>query len=73
VPVIARNAGGTPEALGGAGVLYEDLSDNELAELIHRVLVDSSLRETISASQKKRMVQVLKRNLERELKDLMGI
>jgi glycosyltransferase involved in cell wall biosynthesis len=73
VPVIARNAGGTPEALGGAGVLYEDLTDNELAELMHRVLADSSLRETILASQKKRMAQVLGRNLERELKDLMEI
>lgn len=72
VPVIARDAGGTPEALGGAGVLYEDLSENELAELMHRVLSDCNLREQILASQKKRMAEVLDRNLERELKDLLG-
>jgi L-malate glycosyltransferase len=72
IPVVARRTGGTPEALGGAGVLYEDLSHNELAELVHRVLTDAGLHETIVNSQKKRMTEVLGRNLEKELRSLLN-
>lgn len=71
VPVIARRAGGTPEALGGAGVLYEDLSPNELAELMHRVISDDALRAQIMASQARRMTEVRARDLKQEVAELM--
>ena len=72
VPVIARNVGGVPEAMGSAGVLYEELDAVELAELINRVLTDSALREEILLSQKKRMEELLARDFGAELKALMS-
>jgi glycosyltransferase involved in cell wall biosynthesis len=35
VPVMARNTGGMPEALCGAGMLFEDAEPRVLAELMH--------------------------------------
>jgi glycosyltransferase involved in cell wall biosynthesis len=72
VPVVARHAGGTPEALGPAGVLYEDLSAAELAELIHRVLEDQPLRADILASQQLRLRELAARPLEQELRALLA-
>lgn len=43
VPVVSRAVGGTPESMGGGGVLYDDLQPAELAELIHRVVSDPVL------------------------------
>ncbi len=72
VPVIARSTGGTPEAMGGAGVMYEDLSAGELAELIRRVLDDPGLRREILSSQEQRMERELARSVEYELQELLG-
>ncbi len=71
VPVIARAIGGMPEALNGAGVLYDGLSPNELAGLLHRVLSDDALRAEILASQEKRMQEVKARDVSAELKVLL--
>lgn len=72
VPVIARNIGGMPEAMYGAGVLYDGLDPLELAELMHRVLSDSALREDILRSQQKRMERLRERRIDTELKTLMA-
>lgn len=72
VPVIARAAGGTPEAMDGAGVLYEDLTPAELGALFDRVLADAALRVEILASQKDRVQRAKNRNLEAEVKTLMA-
>lgn len=71
VPVVARNAGGTPEALGGAGVLYERLSHRELAELMNLVLSDGTLKDDVLRAQQKRIQDVLGRDVEAELKGLL--
>jgi glycosyltransferase involved in cell wall biosynthesis len=71
VPVMARNAGGMPEALGGAGILYEGLDAPQLAALMHRALSDPALRADVLAGQERRMAEVRKRNVEKELQGLM--
>lgn len=72
IPVIARAAGGTPEAMDGAGVLYEDLAPAELGALFDRVLTDTALRSEILASQQERVQRAKDRNLEAEVKVLMA-
>lgn len=73
VPVIAREAGGTPEAMDGAGVLYSGLDEVELAALIHRVLEDKSLNKKIISSQRERMARLQARQPDLELKKLLGV
>jgi len=72
VPVIARDAGGTGEALGGAGVMYTDATATELGDLIHRVTSDNALRAEILSAQQRRVRDVLTRPVERELRDLLA-
>jgi glycosyltransferase involved in cell wall biosynthesis len=54
VPVLARATGGVPEALDGAGALFDDASPAQLAELMHCVVHDASIREEIVTSQQRR-------------------
>lgn len=72
VPVIARAVGGTPEAMDGAGVLYEEAGEVELAELIHRVCSDGILRSEIIASQNARIERLRTRRSDQELKTLLA-
>jgi glycosyltransferase involved in cell wall biosynthesis len=72
VPVVARSTGGTPEAMGGGGVLYEDLPPEELAALLHRILSDAGMRAEILRSQAERMRQVRERPVEAELRALLA-
>lgn len=72
VPVVARAVGGTPEAMGQGGVLYDDLSAPELAALIHRVTTDQALRAGILQSQQRRVQEMLDRPLAAELRDLLA-
>lgn len=71
VPVISRATGGTPEALDGAGVLYEDLMPAELAGLVHMVFSDPALRGDMLNSQQHRIRKIGERDLRGELKALM--
>lgn len=73
VPVIAREAGGMPEAMDGAGVMYAALDEVELAELINRVTADRRLNEQILASQRERMARLDARDPDIELKELLGV
>lgn len=72
VPVIARVAGGTPEAMDGAGVMYAGLDEVELAELINSVLSDNELAGKILDSQRARMRKLKARQPEEELKKLLA-
>ena len=72
VPVVARAAGGMPEAMDGAGVLYSGLDEVGLAELFHRVLSDRKLNAEIRKSQCERMLRLKSRQPEVELKSLMA-
>ena len=72
VPVIARDCGGMPEAMGGAGVLYDDLQPGELAELIRRVVDDPPLRAEILDSQRRRLDALARRPVAAELRSLLA-
>ncbi len=72
VPVIARRTGGTPEAMGDAGILIEEFSPQELAELMGMICHDSSLKQTVQASQQKRMEVVQDRPVKDELLGLLS-
>jgi glycosyltransferase involved in cell wall biosynthesis len=72
VPVLARRAGGMPEALDGAGVLYDGLGPRELAELIHLVVTDAALRRDVLDSQQRRLEAIRKRPVDRELRELLA-
>ena len=73
VPVMARDAGGMPEALDGAGVLYDDLGPALLAELAHTVLSDEAVRAEVLGSQDRRMKALASRSLEEELRVLLEV
>ncbi|MDO9542751.1 MAG: glycosyltransferase [Kiritimatiellia bacterium] len=72
LPVIARAAGGMPEAMDGAGVMYTGLDEVELAELISRVLADNELAGKILKSQRERMQRLKVREPEKELRQLLA-
>ena len=72
VPVVARRTGGVPEAVGGAGVLFEDMAPRALAELIHRVASDDALREEVMRSQEKRVAEIRERDVSVECRDLLA-
>ncbi len=72
VPVIARSAGGMPEAMDGAGVMYSGLDEVQLAELINRVLGDHKLAGTILDSQRARVEKLKTRSPDRELQQLLA-
>ena len=72
VPVVARHAGGMPEALGDAGVLFDDASPAELAVLLRRVMKDRALREEVLASQQRRLAELDRRDIDGELRTLLA-
>ncbi|MBA4386421.1 MAG: hypothetical protein C0404_00465 [Verrucomicrobia bacterium] len=71
VPVIARNMGGMPEALGGAGILYDDMKPEELATLMHKAISDAALRTRLIESQTARMRDIAGRQVKAEFGALM--
>ncbi len=72
LPVLAKKCGGTPEAMGGAGILYEKLDAGQLARLVHEIQRDPVLVTHVLTSQKKRMETELNRDLANELKELLA-
>lgn len=67
VPVVARDAGGMPEALGEGGVRYEGLDARELALLVARVTDRAApLREQVLAAQSHRMDALRRRDAQGE-------
>ncbi len=70
-PVMARECGGMPEAMGGAGVLFDNAEPKTLAELMNRVLLSGSIRETILDSQAVRLKEIQNRNIEKECRELV--
>lgn len=49
VPVVSANNSSLPEATGGAGLLIDALSSNDISKAIMRVLVDENLSERLVA------------------------
>ncbi|MGD9611942.1 MAG: glycosyltransferase [Kiritimatiellia bacterium] len=72
VPVLARNVGGVPEAMDGAGVLFDETTPAELAGLMHRMISDAALRAEICASQQARVQRLLARPVQEEFRGLLA-
>jgi glycosyltransferase involved in cell wall biosynthesis len=72
VPVIARGSGGVAEAMGAAGVRYEDVTARELALLAQRLEVDTALRGEVLAAQAARVAAWRARDLAAEWAALMA-
>ncbi len=71
LPVIAKATGGVQEAMDNAGVMFEDLTPIQMAELVNIVLTNADLRRNIIASQKDRIEREIKRDLASEVKSLL--
>ena len=72
IPVVARNTGGTPEAMDNAGVLYDELKPPELAELLAILTRDGDVRRTVLDSQKERVQEILRRPVREEFLSLLS-
>lgn len=72
VPVLARNVGGVPEAMDGAGVLFADAGPAELACLMHRLTTDAALRGEVLASQQARIQRLRERPVRQEFEALLA-
>ncbi len=72
VPVVSRRVGGTPEAMGNAGVQFEDLKAEELAELFGLLCFDPSFKQTVIESQHERIKTLLVRPVNEEFLGLLG-
>jgi L-malate glycosyltransferase len=73
VPVVARCVGGVPEAMGNAGVMFDNLTPIELATLLHRVCADTTLRADVMASQARRLAEVQARDVRNEVAMILGL
>lgn len=72
VPVIARDSGGMPEAMGGGGILFDGMTPVMLAELMHRVLDTPALRAEVLASQAQRVATLCARRPADEVSRLLA-
>lgn len=72
VPVVARRTGGTPEAMGNAGVLIDDFTPAELAEVLGLVCHDAATKQTVQVSQRSRMEEILNRPVKEEFLKLLA-
>ena len=72
VPVLARNVGGVPEAMDGAGVLFDEAAPEELACLMRRMMSDPALRSEILVSQQARIRRLLARPVQEEVRALLA-
>ncbi len=55
LPVVAYNSSAVPFTLGDAGIIFEEKRIDEVAEIVHRVIYDESLRESVLESQRRRL------------------
>jgi glycosyltransferase involved in cell wall biosynthesis len=72
VPVIARRTGGMPEALGGAGLLFEGLSAAQLGELMGEAIHNPEIRDEILRSQAIRLAAIRARKPADEVRSLLA-
>lgn len=71
VPVLARNASATPETLGPAGVLFNHLGFEQVAEMAHLLVTDVTLRNQVIRKQLERLQEFSPERTERTLSQLL--
>jgi glycosyltransferase involved in cell wall biosynthesis len=72
IPVMARRTGGMPEALGGAGLMYEGLSPAQLGELMGEAIHNPAVRGEMLQSQAARMTVIRARQPAAEVRSLLA-
>lgn len=72
VPILARKATAIPETLAEAGVLFTRLGYEEVAEMAHLMLTDSTLRQRIIRKQKERLTAFGPQQVETSLQDALA-
>jgi len=70
--VLAQRVGGMPEAMGGAGVLYENLAPEKLSVLMDMMTSTPEMKREIIGSQSKRIMEVKQRDSSGELMFLVN-
>jgi len=73
VPVLARNCGGMTEAMDGAGVLYNDLPLQLLAELMDKMISDLVFKAEVLKAQKVRVDRLKVRDLKSDCLRMVGL
>ena len=58
VPVVAYDAGAVAETLRGGGILLREKHPELVAELVHRVMTDASLRATVLETQRRAIAAI---------------
>lgn len=64
VPVIAYDSCAVPETLGNGGIVIKNKNFIEIAELIHKLIVDVDLKEKVVNNQKNRLKHFSSKNVE---------
>lgn len=54
LPVIASDVEGLRQVIGGAGVLFKERDDQELADIVNRMVIDGNYRESVALCCQKR-------------------
>jgi glycosyltransferase involved in cell wall biosynthesis len=72
VAVVARETGGMPEAMGDAGVRFDDASPQELAQILYAAAKDPSVRRDVLTSQARRIAELDRRPVREELRALLA-
>ncbi len=73
VPVLVRNCGGMPEAMNGAGVMYNNLQPKVLAELMDKMISDEGLRREVLEAQSCRVERLKTRDLKADCLRIVGL
>lgn len=71
-PVLAYKSTAVPETLGNAGVLINEKNYDEIAELIHLIVTDESLRNRIISTQGERLRYFDKENTKQGLLNIIS-
>lgn len=72
VPILAYRAAAVPETLDGAGVLFREKRYDEVAEMMGRLVKDSTLRQAVLDGQHQRLQRYEQRRLDDELRTLLA-
>jgi glycosyltransferase involved in cell wall biosynthesis len=68
VPILAHASAAVPETLDGSGILMTERSFDLAAELLHQIISNRTLRDSVITQQKERLERYKARDLESELK-----
>lgn len=72
VPVLAFAAAAVPETLDGAGILFREKRFDLVAEMMGRLVRDTTLRSGVIAAQRARLARYEERNLAGELRNALS-